>query len=138
TPGPLRSFPAVRNPLGIEALGAVLDAAGSIAFAVLMLQLVAAAVSLGLRFRRSRGDERQQLKWVASAAILAALLLLSGPVWWWLVPGPAWAWPVAYSLAAVIIPISIGIAVLKYRLYDLDLIINRTLVYSALTAIVVG
>ena len=137
-PGPLRSYPSVRNPLGIGALGPLLRTTNKVAFVVLLLALVAAAASLVLRFRRSRGDERQQLKWVASATVLAAILVLSGPIFWFVVPSATWLWPAAYALAAASFPISIGIAMLKYRLYDIDLIINRTLVYGALTIGVVG
>jgi len=137
-PGPLRSYPSVKNPFGVGALGPVLRASNKLAFVVLLLALVAAAASLVLRYRRSRGDERQQLKWFASATVLAAILVLSGPIFWFVLRSPTWLWPAAYSLAAASIPISIGIAMLKYRLYDIDLIINRTLVYGGLTASVVG
>jgi signal transduction histidine kinase len=137
-PGPLRSYPKLGNRFGVGALGPVLRTTNKIAFVVLLLTLLAAGASLVLRFRRSRGDERQQLKWFASATVLAAILLLSGPIFWFVLRSPTWLWPAAYSLAAASIPISIGIAMLKYRLYDIDLIINRTLVYGGLTASVVG
>jgi signal transduction histidine kinase len=137
-PGTLQSYPSVRNPFGAGALDPALRAANKLAFVVLLLTLIAAAVSLVLRFRRSRGDERQQLKWFATATVLAAILLLSGPVFWFAIRSPAWLWPAAFALAAACIPLSIGIAMLKYRLYDIDLIINRALVYGALTAAIVG
>jgi signal transduction histidine kinase len=137
-PGPLRSYPSVRNPFGVDVLGTVLRVTNKIAFVILLLVLVAAGASLVLRFRRSRGEERQQLKWVASATVLAAVLLLSGPIFWFVLPSPTWLWPAAFSVAVASIPISIAIAMLKYRLYAIDLIINRTLVYGALTASVVG
>ena len=138
-PGPLRNYPSVRNPFGVGPLEPVLRATNKLAFVILMLALVAAAASLVLRLRRSRGDERQQLKWVAGAAVLAALLVLTGPIFWFALPSsPAWLWPVVYALAGVSIPLSVGVAMLKYHLYDIDLIINRTLVYGALTLIVVG
>ena len=103
-PGPLRIYPAVSNPFGVGALGPVLRPT-PLAFLVLLATLVAAAASLVLRFRRSRGDERQQLKWVASATVLAAILVLSGPIFWFVLPsGPASLWPAAFALAAASIP----------------------------------
>jgi signal transduction histidine kinase len=137
-PGALQSYPSVRNPFGVGALGPVLLPVDKLGFVVLVLTLIAAAASLVLRFRGSRGDERQQLKWFASATVLALLLLLTGPIFWFAIRSPAWLWPAAFALAAAVIPLSIGIAMLKYRLYDIDLIINRALVYGALTAAIVG
>ena len=138
-PGPLQSYPSVKNPFGVGALAAELRATNNLAFVVLLLTLVTAATSLVVRFRRSRGDERQQLKWVASATVLAAILVLSGPIFWFVLRDqPSWLWPAVFAVAVATIPISIGIAMLKYRLYDIDLIINRTLVYGGLTASVVG
>lgn len=133
-PGPLQSAPSIRNPVGIRPLSGLLHATMEIAFWGVMLMLILSAASLVLRFRRARGEERLQLKWVASAAILAALLLLSGPIFWFVLP--PWLgqwWPAAFFLAAAVIPFSIGVAVLKYRLYDIDFLINRALVYGGLT-----
>jgi hypothetical protein len=81
-----------------------------------------------VRFRRSRGIERQQLKWFTSAAALAPLPFLVYEV----APG-AFALLLAFILPLV--PISVGIAILRYRLYEIDRIINRTLVYGLLTAV---
>jgi signal transduction histidine kinase len=95
-----------------------------------------AVVSLLVRFRRARGDERQQIKWFASAAALSLV--------WIIVFGQSTrGLPeaiVALSALLVIpsVPIATGIAILRYRLYDIDIIINRTLVYGALSVIVVG
>ena len=103
-------------------------AEGFLATAVLLL----AAVSTFLRFRRSRGEERQQLKWISLAGGVMAALFLAGET----VPGPTllgdllWA---AGFVALVCIPVAAGIAVLKYRLYDIDVVINQTLVYGTLT-----
>jgi hypothetical protein len=86
--------------------------------------------SLAVRFRRSRGDEREQLKWVAVAGAVA----IAG---WMLGAGLAslitWGGLIV-SLSIIAFPIAVGIAVLKYRLYDIDVVINRTLVYGSLTA----
>jgi hypothetical protein len=96
-----------------------------------------AVISLFVRFSRARGDERQQIKWFASAAALTLVwILLFAEASLRGLPGVI----VALSSLLVIpsIPIATGIAILRYRLYDIDRIINRTLVYGALTAMLVG
>jgi hypothetical protein len=136
SPGPLNNVTySVQNPLGTPALKDLAGALDSISFSVLLVTMVAGAFSLVLRFRRARGDERQQLKWVATAVAFAAVLLLSGPLFWFsVIPAPFDSlWGPVFVLAAVIVPASIGIAMLKYRLYDIDVIINRALVYGPLT-----
>jgi hypothetical protein len=93
-----------------------------------------AVISLFVRFRRARGDEQQQIKWFASAAALTLVwILVFGQSTLRGLPGAI----VALSALLVIpsIPIATGIAILRYRLYDIDRIINRTLVYGALTAL---
>jgi signal transduction histidine kinase len=85
----------------------------------------AAALSMVLRFIRSRGEERQQLKWLALAAVpLLATFASFGDVW-----------VSAFAVGIFVVPISL--AILKHRLYDLDLVVNRTLVYGALSVVVV-
>ena len=133
-PGPLYYLPGVDNPLGVEGadavLGAIVDGAGTVA----IVTILAAVASLVARFRRSRGQERQQLKWLVYAA---ALLFLSAPVQPLLseleVAGVAISDMVFGALIALI-PIAVGIAILRHRLYDIDLVIRRTLVYATLTA----
>jgi hypothetical protein len=105
-----------------------------IAVPMLFVAGVGAVISLLVRFRRARGDERQQIKWFASAAALTLVwLLVFGQSTLGGVPG------VIVDLSALLvipsIPIATGIAILRYRLYDIDRIINRTLVYGALTAL---
>jgi hypothetical protein len=105
-------------------------AVGAVLLGLLAFCGVAAVVSLVLRFRRSRGVERQQLKWFTYAASLAILLLVvPSPL-----PGGAVS-DVLFGLLVAFIPVSAGIAILRYRLYDIDRLINRTLVYGLLTAI---
>jgi hypothetical protein len=132
-PGPMRDFRPSRNPFGIEGAAAILkpvEAAGGV---VLLLCFVAAIVSLVLRFYRSRGEERLQLKWFAYAAVLGFLAILFGSV---LVPASLddRFGTLVWTVAPLGLPISAGIAILRYRLYDIDVLINRTLVYGALTA----
>jgi hypothetical protein len=90
---------------------------------------IAACASLVLRFRRARGEERQQLKWFAYAASLMVVALLVGPL---LVPAGG---DLIAALTIALLPVAAGIAILRYRLYDIDRLINRTLVYGLLTAI---
>jgi hypothetical protein len=98
----------------------------------MMLVGLGAVISLLVRFRRSRGDERQQIKWFASAAALSLVwIIVFGQASLRVLPEAI----VALSSLLVIpsVPIATGIAILRYRLYDIDLIINRTLVYGSLT-----
>ncbi len=119
------------NPLGIEALRPVLGLLGTLVFALYFTLLFASAASLAVRYRRSGPTQRQQIKWLALAA-------LAIPVWFLTNAPIAAAVPTLFlildSLVFALIPVAAGIAILRYRLYDIDVVINRTLVYGALTA----
>ena len=142
SPGPLDMPRGIRNPFGLEAAPWVAVAAYAI-LPLLPLCMLASALSLVMRYRRSRGDVRQQIKWIALAASLVALTYLIAivasfihPSEIWFAAGlPLWLDLIEYAalLSITSVPIAIGFAVLKYRLYDIDLIINRTLVYGSLT-----
>jgi hypothetical protein len=125
--------PSLRNPLGLPgAAGAGLEEVLPRLFVGLPVAAVAGAASLIVRFRRAQGVERQQLKWLA----YAAGVLMIAPV----VPDSwlgGWA-STAVNLAQWAIPAAIGVAILRYRLYDIDRLINRTLVYGLLTALLAG
>ena len=106
---------------------------------IMFVSILLGLVSLLVRFRRSRGEERQQLKWIAYVAFVAAFLIfLEVFALEWLGVGES-AFGIAtehlLNLSAAGFPVAAAIAVLRYRLYDIDLIINRTLVYGALTAL---
>jgi hypothetical protein len=147
SPGSLDMPRGIRNPFGLEAAPWVTTVAYLI-LPLLPLCMLASALSLVLRYRRSKGDERQQIKWIAFAASLVALVYLIAMVASFVHPSEAWTtvgsvwWlnllTIAALLSFVTIPIAVGFAVLKYRLYDIDLIINRTLVYGLLTATLVA
>jgi hypothetical protein len=127
--------PGITNPLGIEVLRPVAGA-GSVVTGVLFLPVfLASAASLVVRFRRSRGEERQQMKWITYAA---ATLFVMIPLGLSLDNSTNQTLLLIFdSLMAVVfagIPVAVGIAVLRYRLYDIDVVINRTLVYGSLTA----
>ena len=142
SPGPLDMPRGIRNPFGLEAAPWVAVAAYAI-LPLLPLCMLATALSLVMRYRRSRGDVRQQIKWIAFAASLVALTYLIAivasfihPSEIWFAAGlPLWLDLIEYAalLSITSVPIAIGFAVLKYRLYDIDLIINRTLVYGSLS-----
>jgi signal transduction histidine kinase len=104
------------------------------AMAVVLGTLALSVVALGLRFRRSVGDERQQLKWISLAAGIAFPVLASGVVLWNAVP----AVRIAVALAVSLVPVAMGAGILRYRLYDIDLTISRTVVYAIITLLLVG
>jgi hypothetical protein len=119
------------NPLGIQQMAAVYELAGPIAFLLLGVLGLASVASLVVRFRRARGEERQQLKWFTYGAGVLTLLLAVSAV----SPALNAQVPNLVVAAALAAPsLAIGVAVLRYRLYDIDRIINRTLVYGLLTA----
>jgi hypothetical protein len=122
----------VRNPIGV---GWVQDpeqtTVWAVLFGLLLVCMVAAGLSLVLRFRRSHGVERQQLKWFTYAGTLMVLALLATD---YLLPDNAGV-EVLAGLILALVPIAAGIAILRYRLYDIDRLINRTLVYGALTVL---
>ena len=138
SPGIGGDVPGVVNPLGIEALRP-LDRVTQIdiILPVLLLTILLCSVaSLVVRFRRSSGEERQQMKWLTYAAAATFPTLLFG----FSLPADS-AWQAVDSLSNLVfagLPVAVGIAVLRYRLNEIDLIINRTLVYGSLTAILAG
>jgi hypothetical protein len=124
----------VSNPMGLAAAQDLLDGAVGAVLAGLLLTCTGAAIlSVVLRFRRSQGVERQQLKWFSYAAVLAVLLELAVDN----VPAVRFL-AVLFGLVIALIPTAAGIAILRYRLYDIDRLINRTLVYGLLTALLAG
>jgi hypothetical protein len=129
-------YPEIENPLGVEAIGALGEPAILIVLSI-PIAIVGCAVGLIRRFRRSRGRARLQLKWLAAAAAIVAVTYLTLMVLNFVFPGdPGWL-TVAGNIGIstfLLLPISIGVAILRHRLYDIDVIINRTLVYGALTA----
>jgi hypothetical protein len=105
-------------------------------FLTMVLALLAAVVAAIVRFRRSRGVERQQMKWFVLAVACTALGAVSGFVFGVVLPVSGWLGSLVYGLEALAFssgPIAIGIAILRYRLFDIDVIVRRTLVYATLT-----
>jgi len=125
---------SVRNPLHVGGVvGYIVGAFGGLGVAAILVGLVVAIVVVFDRLGNARGAERQQLKWFAYAAGVLLVMLFLAPFVGWYLPG--WmSFPISIAALSAI-PVAVGIAVLKYRLYDIDRIINRTLVYGALTAL---
>jgi hypothetical protein len=120
----------VDNPIGLAWIpDPETSPVGGALAGLLTTCIVAAVISLVVRFRRSRGVERQQLKWFTYSGLL---LILTIPVGAYL---PASIGDALFGLIIAFVPVAAGIAILRYRLYDIDRLINRTLVYGLLTAI---
>jgi hypothetical protein len=126
-------YPPIRSPLAVQALAGPAEVAAGLALAVTGLAVLVGAASLVLRFRRARGVERQQLKWMAFAAALALVAVAAVTV------GAVMnEQAVVVGVSGVymaVLPLAIGAAILRYRLYDLDRIVSRTLAYGLLTVL---
>ena len=128
-------FQSIPNPLAVSVLTGPLTVVNFLAFVLAGVAVPAGAWSLVLRFRRARGAERQQLRWLALAAALVAMAVAVMAVL--LLTGTWTATSMGYlsDLCVVLLPLATGAAVLRYRLYDLDRIISRALAYGLLTVL---
>jgi hypothetical protein len=144
-PGPLPDLGGVRNPFGLEGYPWMSGARDALNL-LLSVCMLASVSSLVIRYRRSGGEVRQQIKWIAFAASVVALGVSGAVVLGTFAAGTAGGThPLligllkdAITLSFAGVPIAVGFAVLKYRLYNIDVIINRTLVYGSLTATLVA
>jgi hypothetical protein len=136
SPGPIIGLGPIENPLGFE----IMPNVTALVEVLLYAFGIVASASVLMRLRRARGVERQQIKWYAYAAALLAgsaalpyVVSETLEIWWlqWVAFLPA-------VVGVAGLPVAVGIAILKYRLYDIDLLINRTLVYGPLTAMLVA
>jgi hypothetical protein len=127
--GPLVDFPQIVNPYGVEGpIVGIIGIAGSIAAAGSM---VASAVSLIVRLRRARSEQRQQIKWLAyGGAVVVGGVCVGVLIIPWSVPASI----VVMSVSLLGLPVFTGIAIVKHRLYDIEVVINLTLVYATLSA----
>jgi hypothetical protein len=133
-PGSLENSPAYENPVGVDGLGDAIRFAEYPTLAAFGVAVVASIASLPLRLRRARGDERRQLKWFAYGAAVAGVCVLIGGPLWTSVP----ALRILLHAGLMALTLSVVIGILRHRLYDIDVVINRTLVYGALTAALVA
>jgi signal transduction histidine kinase len=134
----------IENPFGVDALAGVAPAARDVASIVILLCIAPAIVGLIVRYRRSRGEERQQIRWLAyvigAVAALAVVQIaltvfadLSDETF-----AMAALFLVSFALLGLGVPIATGVAVLRYRLYDLDLVVKKTVVFGVLVVLVMG
>jgi hypothetical protein len=133
TPG-TQSVPAL-NPLGWSSLSGAVELAGQIGPPLLLLMIAASLLAQVRRFRAARGAEREQMKWfvfaaITSIAIVMASILASPSLPQTLRTAVSF---IAFGVALAALPVGMGIALLRYRLYDIDVLINRTLVYGVTT-----
>ena len=130
TPGPLEDFPQIVNPYGVDS--PILEAVAVAGAILASASMVASAVSLIVRMRRAGRTERQQIKWLAyGGALVVGAVFVGGVIAVWI--GEVGIAVISLGLLGV--PISTGVAIARYSLYDIDLIINRTLVYGSLTVL---
>jgi hypothetical protein len=140
-PGPSPFIEAIDNPFGVEGLRDVKNLVDGVLEALSYgILVVAGLAALYVRFRRGLGAERQQIKWLAYAGtvlLTGTILLYAGPE----SLSGSWLRQVGFALQAiglVGLPVAIGIAIFKYRLFEIDLLLNRTLVYGSLTVTLVA
>jgi hypothetical protein len=132
-PGPLRTAPTEQNPFGLAVAAPILPAVEIAAQIGLALALLLAAAALVLRWRGAHGEERLQLRWTACAAVPWAVVFAATfvvPQGWY----PALR--VLYFLVLDLFVVALGVSVLKYRLYDIDIVVNKSIVYGALAAFI--
>ena len=128
--GHMEDRPQLTNPYGVES--PLIDALQGLSFFLMFIAIVGSVASLILRFRRARGEQRQQIKWLAFAgAVAGTCVIVFTALYDTVGAGVANA---AIMLGVLTIPLAAGMAILRYRLYDIDVVVNRTLVYGALTA----
>ena len=132
-------FAMASNPLGIPGTRAVLDTSATVGWLLMVAGVSLATASLVVRLRHARGVERQQLKVVLSAGALAAAIGTLAMASWLLWPQGALQVRMAVvGLSFAILPVAAGLSILRYHLYEIDVVIHRTLVYGALTVTLAG
>lgn len=137
------AYASVRNPLSVLPtlpIWRLMDTDSAVDQALGLLLLAVSVVAVADRWRRARGIERQQLRWFGAALVFLVLAVAGGAVLTAIDPSlwdSGYVWYPAIA-AFPIVPLAIGVAVLRYRLYDIDTIINRAIVYTLLTAVLAG
>lgn len=120
-PGPLGFFTGIENPFAVPVLARAFDVLAPALDVVVPSLALLAVASVVVRFRRADGVERRQVGWFGYSVVLAVVLIVVGPSW-------------LVNIAVLLVPTGIAVAALRYRLYDLDLLVNRTLVGGVLLA----
>jgi hypothetical protein len=130
-----QELPYFDDPMAVRLPDGAAPPLQVVGISLILLATTVAAVSLIMRYRAAKGDERLQIKWFAYAGALCAAAAVYGGLASTTFAVPLYLAFVPLQLVALTIPVTIGIAVLRYRLYEINLIINRTLVYGGMTAI---
>jgi hypothetical protein len=134
-PGPMSNFDTIVNPVTLpQPVSDLIQALGSLSFLLAPPVVLIVWANLVARFRRSRGIERQQMKWFLSVATVAAFALAASIVTGGPVSDGFW---ILAMISIGILPLAIGIAILRYRLYDIDRLVSRTVAYAVITAVLV-
>jgi signal transduction histidine kinase len=129
-------FAIVSNPLGIPGTRAAMTALSQVGWFTTWLALVLAVLAVRVRLRRSQAVERQQLKWVLAVTSAVGVVVVLDMGSWFIWPeGHLQERMAVLGVAFAAIPVGAGVAILRYRLYDIDIVINRALVYGALTVV---
>ena len=139
-PGPLQDYPTIVNPVGLAPVGAIrwlVDGANAVGFLLLAILAIGSAF---VRYRRGRGVERTQLRWFGAAAgltvsllVLTVILQVAG------LSDDAWGLAFLGALISLtLIPVAIGVAILRYRLYEIDRLISRTIGWALVTGVLLG
>jgi hypothetical protein len=131
-PGPLDNIPEIENPYGLTAIGPAIEMVGGISIVLLVPSIALCGAAMVQRFRHSQGIERMQLKWFVASAVGALLLFIGS----WIIGiglDAEIVWDYAIMFGLLLVALATTVAILRYRLYDIDRIINRTLVYALLT-----
>ncbi|MDX6690263.1 MAG: hypothetical protein QOG15_1720 [Solirubrobacteraceae bacterium] len=129
SPGRLSGFPR-DNPFGLGGAGGELAQALASSYVLVTIAFLASAASLVVRLRRASGDELQQLKWLASGGVVLFVAVLTTNL--------NLSDPLAIFAGLIVVAVAVGVSILRYRLYDIDVVINRALVYGSLTATLAG
>jgi hypothetical protein len=132
--GPIPDYPELMNPFGVDS--PLVDPLNGLTLLMIGIGMVGSSISLVVRFRRSRGEERQQIKWLALAGVVAVVTIgIATPAYDVIGAGLANA---VMMTSVMGLPAAAAVAIMRYRLYDIDVVINRALVYGALTATLAG
>ena len=129
-PGPIADQPGLMNPFTVDS--PLIDPLEGVALLMVAIGMIGSAVSLVLRFRRSQGEQRQQIKWLTLAGVIAVVTIVVCTSSYEILGQRVADGLMMLSILGL--PLSAGIAILRYRLYDIDVVINRAVVYGALTA----
>jgi len=139
-PGPVAFGNTIYNPAGIKGSGPFLEKLMVLSLALMVIGGLGCLIGVCLRFRRSTGIERLQMKWLVYAAMVLLIVQLPLVIFDFTAPVGHWIHPLMYISSPLLnffVPVTCGIAIVRYRLWDIDILINRTLVYASLTAVIV-